>query len=159
MQNLSSGDQDYNLWVLLGQAAQAAFKARERELNQYGISAMQAAALFVIQAIGDQATPAKISRWLFRESHTISGLLDRMEREGLVKRVKDLDRKNLVRVVMTEKGQQAYRESTKGQSIHKLMSSLSEKERQELRSCLERLRNKALEDLAVDRKPPPFPLF
>jgi len=157
MQDFSSADEDYNLWVLLSQAADAMLRARQKELDRYGISAVQAAALFIIQAIGDRATPAEITRWLLREPHTITELLNRMENEGLVTKTKDLERKNLVRVSITDKGHQAYQQSTKRKSIHKVMSSLSEEERQQLRSYLERLRNKALGELTTERSKPPFP--
>ena len=156
IKNFSSADQDYNLWVLLQQVGHAAFKARQKELNQYGISNMQAMVLFVIQAIGNKATPAEISRWVFREPHSVSGLLSRMEKDGLVRKVKDLGRKNLVRVALTEKGQQVYHQSTKIKSIRKVISSLSEEERRQLGSCLETLRNEAFKELGVERKPP-FP--
>ena len=157
MKDLPSADEDYSLWALLGQAADATLRARQRELDRYGISAAQVAALFVIQAIGEKATPAEITRWLLRESHTVTELLSRMEREGLVTKTKDLERKNMVRVSITEKGRQAYQQSTKRKSIHKVMSSLSEEERQQLRSYLERLRNKALGELTAERAKPPFP--
>ena len=156
MKNFSSVDQDYKLWVLLSQAEHAVSKAVEKELSHYNITTVQAAVLFIIQAIGNEATPAEISRWLFRESHSVSGLLSRMEKEGLVRKVKDLDRKNMVRVTLTEKGQQVYRQSNKRGSIRKIMSCLSEEEHQQLTSCLERLRNKALKELSVNPKPP-FP--
>ncbi len=42
MKNNSSRDEDYNLWVLLHQAKDAVFKAREKELSQYGITTMEA---------------------------------------------------------------------------------------------------------------------
>jgi len=69
------------------------------------------------------------------------------------------DRKNLVRVSITEKGQQAYDKSTRRKPIYKIISSLSEEERQQLRSCLEKLRNKAFKELIVEYKPPPLPQF
>jgi len=156
MKNFSSVDQDYKLWVLLDQAEHAVSKAREKELSHYSITTVQAAVLFIIQAIGNEATPAEISRWLFRKSHSVSGLLSRMEKEGLVRKVKDLDRKNMVRVTLTEKGQQIYRQSNKRRFIRKIMSCLSEEEHQQLTSCLERLRNKAFKELGVNPKPP-FP--
>jgi len=62
-------------------------------------------------------------------------------------------------VSITEKGQQAYDKSTRRKSIRKIMSSLSEEERQQLRSCLEKLRNKAFKELTVEYKPPPLPQF
>lgn len=157
MNNSSHRDDDYSLWVLLSQASDAAFRAREKELSQYGISAMQAAVFFVIQATGETATPSEISRWLFREPHSVSGLIIRMEKDGLVRKVNDLERKNMLRVVMTEKGRQAYEKSTGTGAIHRIISSLSEDERRQLRPYLERLRNEAINELRVERKPPPFP--
>ena len=77
-----------------------------------------------------------------------------MEKQGLVKKVKDLDRKNLVRITLTEEGHQAYRESIKRESIHRIMSSLSEEERQQLKSSLLKLRDTALEEPQIESKPP-----
>ena len=139
-----STDQDYRLWVLLNQVRDAVLKARQKELNQYNISASQAAVLLVIEAIGPKATPAEISRRVFRKPHSVSGILSRMEKKGLVRRLKDLDRKNLTRVVFTEKGREAYYQSTKRESIRQIMSSLPEEERKQLTSSLETLRDKAL---------------
>ena len=157
MRDSAFTDEDYNLWVLVAQTRHAMFKARQEELIRYNIPARQAAVLFAIQAIGDKATPAEISRWLFRKSHSVSELLSRMEKQGLVKRVKDLDKRNLVRVTLTEKGREAYNQSTKRESIHKIMSSLSEEKRQQLRSCLQQLWDRALKELGVEKTRKPFP--
>jgi DNA-binding MarR family transcriptional regulator len=43
-----------------------------------------------------------------REPHTITKLLHRMEKVGLVTKTNDLEKKNMVGVSITEKGQQAY---------------------------------------------------
>jgi DNA-binding MarR family transcriptional regulator len=79
-----------------------------------------------------------------------------MEKEGLVRKTKDLERKNLIRVSLTEKGQQAYYQSSRLESVHRIMSSLSEEERQQLSSCLETLRDRALKELGMEQRPP-FP--
>jgi len=147
-------DQDFRLWTLLTRTRDAIFKARARELNTGGISSIQAGALFAIRVLGNEATPAELSRWLLREPHSVSGLISRMEAEGLIKKVKDLPRKNMVRVELTEKGQQAYEHSTKRASINRIMSSLSEKKKQQLSSYLETLRGKAHKELGNEFKPP-----
>jgi len=157
MKSYTDSDEDYTLWVLLRQACDASLRARDKELSQYDISVEEAAVLFVVQANGERATPSEISRWLFREPHSTSGLIIRMEKDGLVRKLHDLERKNMLRVVMTEKGREAYEKSTARESIHRIMSSLSQDERQQLRSCLEGLRNEALKELRVERKAPPFP--
>lgn len=154
MINSPTIDRYYDLWALLAQTRDAIFKARQKELRRYGTSATQSAALFAIQAIGDKATPAEISRWLFREPHSVSGLLSRMEKEGLVRKTKDLDKKNLVRVELTEKGYGAYHRSMRQESIHKIMSSLSAEQCQQLTSCLQTLRDEALKELGIEPQVP-----
>ena len=132
------------------------YKARARELWRYRITPEEAVVLFVIQSIGWRATPAEIARWLLREPHSISGLLRRMEKKGLLKRVKDLDRRNLIRITITEEGLEAYNQSTKRESIHRIVSAISQEDCQKMKACLEKLWIKALEELGRSYKPP-FP--
>ena len=156
MQQYLPDDQDYSLWMLLSQASDAMFKAREKELNGNGVTAMEATALFIIQAIGDRATPAEISRWILREPHSVSALLDRMERRGLIKRTKDLEWKNMVRVTITEQGKEAYEMSTVRESIHNIISVLSAEEFRQLSSYLRKLRDRALREANIGYEMP-FP--
>lgn len=148
-------DGNYKLWVLLAQTREAMLKSRQKELGRYNISPRQSAVLLFLQVAGDKVTPAEISRGLFRESHTISEILSRMEKQGLLKRVKDLSRKNLVRVELTEQGREACNRSAKRESIHKILSVLSSEERQQLELYLRRLRDKALQ--LIQKKKPLFP--
>ena len=144
-------DEDYKLLLLLEQASDAIAKAREKELRQFGVSLTEGRTLFVVKGIGNSATPGEISRRPLRTPHGVSGLLNRMEKGGLVRKAKDLDRKNLVRVVITEKGQEAYEQWLKREAIHRIMSSLGEEERQQLGLCLQKLRSKALRELNRSR--------
>ncbi|MDD5700584.1 MAG: MarR family transcriptional regulator [Dehalococcoidales bacterium] len=147
----SYSDEDQDLWLLLTHTRYAVFRAREKELQRYGVSPEQVGLLFVVQALGNKATPAAISRHIIRQPHTVSALVDRMARRGLVKKVKDLDRKNLVRVVMTEKGKKTYDLSTKRGPIHRIMNSLNEEEKDAFRSYLQRLLEKARKEIGLDR--------
>jgi len=147
----SAEDDDQDMWLLLTHARYAVFRAREKELQRYGVSPEQVGLLFVVQALGAQATPAAISRQILRQPHTVSALVDRMAKRGLVKKVKDLDRKNLVRVVMTEKGQKTYELSTKRGPIHRIMNSMGEQERKEFRATLEKLLATARKEIGLDR--------
>ena len=147
---------DYRLWVLMRLSQRALAKAREKALRRYGISSTESAVLFVIQAASDEPTPAEISRWMFREQHSVSTLLNRMEKKGLIKKTKDLQRKNMVRVGITSKGKQIFNKSKQTESVHRLLSVLSKKEHKQLFSILNNLRDRALEDLAIEYKPP-FP--
>ena len=146
METNAARDQDYELWGILNQAAHAMERAREDELRPMGISMMHAAVLGIVKATKGPVTPAHISRWLFREPHTVSGLLQRMEKQGLLKRAKDLERKNVIRVTLTEKGEEVYRRSREMKPLRRIMSHLSPKERDSLRASLKTLRDKALEE-------------
>lgn len=143
----SARDPDYNLWGLLSRTRDMIFRAREDDLASVGLTPRQASALVAIAAIGDKATPAEISRRLFREPHSVSGLLKRMEKDGLVRQTNDLERKNLIRVSLTERGQQALTLSRSRQCLHRIFSPLSEDQRQQLESILEILMVKAVEEL------------
>lgn len=146
-------DKDFGLWLLLIRTKDTIHRARHEELWQVGISSnTEAGILFLVQCLGDRATPAEISRYLFRRSHGISTLISRMEKKGLVRKSKDLARKNLVRVEMTEEGRQAYKCAAKLISIHHIMSSLSEDERRQLSLLLAKLCDKASEELGIDIK-------
>jgi DNA-binding MarR family transcriptional regulator len=150
-------DKYYELWVLLRQTCDAMVIARDNELRRTsGISSIQAAVLFIVKAVTVPATPAEISRWLFRKPHTVSGLLNRMERRGLVRKVKDLERKNMIRIVLTEKGEQACQRSREKKVIPSILSCLSPKERDNLWKYADRLRSKTLEEIGV-RYQLPFP--
>ena len=141
---------DFITWVLLNQARNAVFKARDRELRQYGVSAGQACVLCAVEVIGNHATPSEISRYTIREPHTTSQVLSRMEKKGLVRRTNDLERKNMVRVALTKKGKQAYYQSTKLESVSKVLSCLSEEERHQLNAYLQRLRAAQLKELGME---------
>jgi len=156
MERLLSSNEDAALWMWLSRTRDAVFRAREKELRQYNISCIQSTVMMIIEALGDKATPAEISRWAFRESQSVSELLNRMEKEGLVKKVKDLDRRNMVRVVLTEKGLEAYRQTQKYEAVHKVMSSLSATERKQLKNALKKVWDRALEELESGIRPP-FP--
>jgi DNA-binding MarR family transcriptional regulator len=140
-------NQDFNLWILLAQTRALLFSAGEAELAKFGISLMQGWTIFTIKAIGNKATPAEISRWLGREPHTVSSLLSRMVDLGLVRKEKSLDKKNLVRILLTDKGEQLYQSAIGMQSMHEIMSALNMEERRQLQSILEKLRDRTQKKL------------
>ncbi len=149
---------DYYFWILFSQTWVAISKARQKELTPYNITEIRTALLFIIELIGHDATPAKISRWLFREPHSISEILNRMEKQGLVRKVKDLERKNQVRIELTEKGRECYKTSLVPESIPKIASVLSEEERKLFISSLVKLREAAIKYAGMKYEIPLPPL-
>lgn len=136
-------DNDYILWVLLNQATNATFKARERELRRCNITMNHAKIFSVIIGRG-RATPRDIAKFLVREAHTVSNLITRMENDGLVRRVKLSGRNNHHYIEATEKGKRMYSKALDMESIHEIMSSLSEEEQEQLGVMLRKIRDSAL---------------
>ena len=156
MKDSLSDDHELELWTLLGQTRMSMLKVRRKELRQLNITTSKGFVLTGIKLFGDRATPAQISRWLFLEPHSISELLSTMEKEGLIRKVRDLGRRDQLRVVLTEKGSEICQQMLKIESIRRMMSSLSTEERQLLRSCLLKLRESAIKELGP-RYELPFP--
>ena len=147
----------FELWALLHQSSDSIARARQKELREVGVSMIQSALLFVVRSIEGPATPAEISRRIFREPHTVFELLQQMEKKGLLRRVKDLERKNMVRIVLTEKGEETYHRSRdKREAVCQIMSCLSQQERANLRAYLQKVRGKALATLGVKHQLFPF---
>jgi MarR family transcriptional regulator, organic hydroperoxide resistance regulator len=144
-------DEDQDLWLLLTHTRYAVFRAREKELQRYGLSPEQASLMFVVMGMGNKATPAALSRYLLRQPHTVSALVDRMAKKGLIKKIKDLERKNLVRVVITEKGQRAYELTTKRGPIHRIMNSLNSEEKKLFSQYLEKIYAEGRKEIGLDR--------
>jgi DNA-binding MarR family transcriptional regulator len=148
----SYSDADHDLWILLTHTRYAIYRAREKELQRYGVSPEQVGVLFIVQALGNKATPSEIARLIIRQPHTVSALIERMAEKVLVKKMHDLDRKNLVRVSLTEKGQKIYEISTKRGPIHRIIGSLSATERSNFQKTLEKLQSQARKEIGLDRE-------
>jgi DNA-binding MarR family transcriptional regulator len=152
LMEIVSDDEAHNVWLLLVQTRDALFNARQKELDKYHLSIGRASMLFAITSLGDGVIPAQLSPWVFRKPNTVWEIIKRMEKDGLVTTRKDTERKNLVRVSLTKKGEELYRLASKRKSIHRIMSSLSQEELQLLKSCLKKLRDGAIKELETVNK-------
>lgn len=147
--------ESYRVWLLMSQVHNAMERVRENELRPLGISLIQAAVLWFMARLDRPASPAELAAMLFRKHHSVSGLLRRMEGQGLIERPPDLQRAGVVRVVITEKGRETLLQLyTTGSAIDGIMACLSSNERAALRSYLEALRENAFSKL-VEKPPAP----
>jgi len=139
-----------NLWLLLARTQHIVSKIRHKELRQCGVTINEAAVLFTILRLKRPATPAAISQEVHWEPHTVSELLKVMEKKGTIKKVRDLERKNLIRVAITDKGIEAYHKSAQRKSTRQVMSVLTKEEQIQLWTLLAKVRDKGLEQLGID---------
>jgi MarR family multiple antibiotic resistance transcriptional regulator len=151
MKVISQGDEFQDLYFLFARARYAVFRDREKELLIRGLSPEQAQVLFVAQALGNKGTPAEIARILVRQPHTLSAIINRMSSKGLINKVKDMEYKNWIRVVVTEKGKKAAAIARKGDPISRILGVLNQEERQVFHEYLERILAKASDELGLNR--------
>jgi DNA-binding MarR family transcriptional regulator len=150
-------DEYFMLWALIAQNRDAILRARERDYARYGISNERRAVLFIIQNSGGHATPVEIARGLFRELHSVTEMLKRMEADGLISRHKGPGRSK-IEVKLTEKGLDVFKQSLHNKTDERIFSVLTKREREVLSSILFKLRSKVLQDLGIPEWHLNFPL-
>lgn len=140
----------FELWRLLLLTRDAVRKARQTELDRHGIHVRRVALLNAVRVLGKDATPVAIGEWLFRQRHSVSELLSRAEKDGLVKRIHGADRNDRVRVALTTKGNKTWSKLTRADSVRHITTSLPADELEELKTFLSRLKDAALGILGLE---------
>ncbi len=88
---------------LLTTAQHTVFQFLSSQLSAYDITPSQYGVLSCLWT-REYATPKQISEILCLETSTISGVLDRMQKKGLIERFVNKEDRREIRVVVTEKG-------------------------------------------------------
>lgn len=152
MYDFQFSDSAFATHTLLRQAWIAVNKAMEYRLAKVGLTPEKLAVLWACRDYPGTLIPAEIARLLFREEQTVTGLLNRMEREGLVKRIPKRKGKPFTEIEITRKGEEAISQAL---PLHKeliveLSSDLSAGQQKNLQESLRALRDKSLETLRVE---------
>jgi len=150
-------DEYFILWIMIAQTKDAILRARQRDYARFNISNERRAVLWNIQINGGHATPVEISRQLFGEPHSVTEMLKRMEKEGLITRYKGSGRSK-VEVKLTEKGLEIFNQSLHNETDKRIFSILSKKQSQRLLIYLWKLRGQVLKELGIPEWQIKFPL-
>jgi len=135
-------------------------RAHNLELAKIDLNLPQASALYLLKTAKEPMTPMKLARMMHKEPHTVSALVHRMEKYGLVTTKRDMQRKNWVRVSLTKKGEEAMKRWSTTTVVADTFSCLSKKELEALYEITRRLHNKNLQVLRQMRiSPYAEPLF
>ena len=152
MKRLELKEEIHDTWNVLSVAYRLIGRLWENELKKLNFTKSQALNLSIIKHLDNKATPYRISRFQIQEHNTVSDMLNRMVKMGLVKKIREPQGKSRVKVTLTKKGEEAYLRSLERESLLKVWSVLSKKELEQLRGLLEKLRDKALKELDPDQK-------
>lgn len=98
------GSLSVTAWRQLYLTYSAIFKAIERSMAPTHVTLPQALALSTIRYGEGPMTPSRLAHHLTQETQSVTGLIDRMERQGWVRRVRDLPDRRAIRLELTRDG-------------------------------------------------------
>ena len=123
-------------------------RLRHIELRKCQLTPIRLAVLSVIVESSKPVTMSLIASKIARELHTVTELLMRMQKDGLIKKVRQKRTAVLYNIEATEKGKEARQEARKvGIMMGALFSTLSPQEQDALTIYLEKLKSRSLEEL------------
>ena len=99
--------------------------------GEYNLTTEQYTVLVSIKYIGGVARPSDIARWIGRSPNSVSMIIDRMVKDGLLKRVRDRRDHRVVNVSITSKAENSLEPATRAgwEFIRKITSPLSNEDK------------------------------
>jgi DNA-binding MarR family transcriptional regulator len=140
-------------WALYHQTYNLLYKCEEVMFAKIGLTPQKYMVLMAIRLIEDHATVSDVAQWLDRNTNSISLIVDRMKKEGLVTRLRSLGDRRTVQLSLTQKGKEKLDQaSVPGWDlVQEMMSPLSEKELNTFAGLLEIISKKAFEYLNPEK--------
>ena len=140
--NSESGNTILRLWLLLHRVRDGIVMCEDSIFGKYGLSTEQFSVLAAVKSRGGSLTLIQLAKVIARQPNSVSMLVDRMVKAGLVRRMRDRKDRRLVNVSLTSKGENALEPAAPAgwEFIQKILSPLSDKDKQALNSMLEVLK-------------------
>jgi len=136
--NSESENTVLRLWLLLPRVGDSLALCQDSVFSKYRLTTEQFGVLASIKSRGP-LRPSDLASILERSPNSMSMLVDRMVKAGLVKRVRDRKDRRTVFVSMTDKGEKAVEPAIPAgwEFIHKILSPLSYNDQRAFVSMLE----------------------
>lgn len=152
MYDLQLADKSLSTWAILRQTWALMDRAAAARLAKVGLTPEKVGVLWICRDFPGIVTTAEIARILTRQSQSVTGLLNRMEEEGLITRSPKRKGRPFTEVKMTSKGEEA---CAVGVAVVKVLvketePTLSNKERQQLHRILGLLRQQMADNLHLE---------
>jgi DNA-binding MarR family transcriptional regulator len=147
--NSESKNTVLRLWLLLHRVRDILAQCEDSIFREYGITTEQFSVLAAVKTRGGSAGSLRIIDLvdaLERSPNSVSMLVDRMVKAGLVRRTRDRRDRRAVRVSLTSKGENALKPAAPAgwEFIQKILSPLSDKDKHTLANLLEIAKCEAL---------------
>jgi len=137
--NSESRNTILRLWLLLHRVRDALFMCEDSVYSEYGLTTEQFTLLAAVKGSGGPMRIIDLAKVLERGPNSVSTLVDRMVKAGLVKRTRGKIDRRAVHVSLTAKGENAIKPATLvgWEFIQKILSPLSCEDKHTLVSLLE----------------------
>lgn len=129
-----------SVWIRMLKAHNVVFRKARARMAPYCTMA-QFDVIAQLSREKEGITPAELSRSLLVTAGNLTGLLDRMEKAELVKRMKDEKDRRMTRVTLTDKGRDLAAKviPLHAQDIQQILGGLNAGELKQLRGLLDKL--------------------
>jgi DNA-binding MarR family transcriptional regulator len=140
---------DKGAWLLLRQVPNLVSRCEDQVFSKHGLTTERHAVLMAIKHIDGPVRPTDVARWLDLSVNSVSMIIDRMVKAGLVKRTRDRKDRRTVFLTVTDKAEKAYvLASVAGwELIQEILAPLSDRDKRTLIKLLETLRDKTYDYL------------
>ena len=129
------------LWRQVYQTSTLFKKCQDQIFEEHGLTTEQFALLVSIEYLGEPVRITDIARWLERSTNSISMIVDRMAKAGLLRRVRAKKDRRVVWLTITSKGETALKPAVLAgfEFIQKILSQVSYNDRHTLMGLLDKL--------------------
>jgi DNA-binding MarR family transcriptional regulator len=162
MYDFEYGVKEASVLTLVMQTRDVISQLSEKQLCKVALTPEKFHTLLLCLNSKEPVTVAELSRMLFRKPHTVSGLLTRMETEGLVKRDRPDTQENQgpMHVIVTDKGVAVFKQGMQIMmiSIDRFMEGVTQEELEQLEKGLRSLRNSILREMNMESRKMTLPL-
>jgi DNA-binding MarR family transcriptional regulator len=149
MTNHELEDLSVRLWRMMYQAYTRFKNGMDQALGEHGLTMEQYLVLVTIKYHDAPIRITDIARWLERSTNSITMIVDRMVKAGLLRRVRDRKDRRTVNVFLTSKAENTLKPANPSvwEFMQQGMSPLSHKDKDAFASLLNMINRKLLEYL------------
>jgi len=134
------------LWFLMHRDYRLLVRCENQIYGEKGLTMEQFSVLAAMKYIRHPVRPIDVSKWIGRTPNSVSMIIDRMVKAGLIKRTRDRIDRRVVHLAATSKGENVFKLAIPAgwEFIQKIMLPLSQADRHIFARLLEAVRYETL---------------
>lgn len=150
-----------DVWVTFHRTYDSISKCKDNIFTEFSLPYQQFMVLnAIIEHISDPVSPTSIAEWFDRNPNSITLIIDRMEKDGLVKRVIDKKDRRRLKIIVTPRGKEKHEQALKAahELAKEIFASLSPEELTSFYMTLMKVREatfkyRNIQDKTIDNSP------